>query len=306
MNSINRENPFENLKVRSLFVWFLVSVPIGVLVAVLIDILIDFDKNPAVQFVVFGVWLYGLIFIWALWKFNRLGIGFRSFVGNLPKDYQWSQTVCVVVSILLFSLGSFWIIYYPLSFISPAFVRSVLSKPSLAVLGTSRPIFHNILILLIGVIIAPVIEEILFRGILLHRWSIKWDNQRAMLVSSLVFAIPHMDSFFGNFVFGVVMGMLYIKTRTLIVPIISHMLNNAAAFGLGIFNVFFMSAKTVDVLDEFRSYVWFGVLCTVLSVPWTVYFIRKNWAVTNDELPHIEARRTSSEMGTLVVKAPER
>ena len=37
------------------------------------------------------------------------------------------------------------------------------------------------------IIVAPLIEEFLFRGLMLHKWSIKWNIKKAILFSELEF-----------------------------------------------------------------------------------------------------------------------
>jgi hypothetical protein len=50
---------------------------------------------------------------------------------------------------------------------------------------------------------------------------------RAAVLSSLCFALLHLD-LVGAFAFGMVMCVLYLRTRSLLVPILCHALNNGA------------------------------------------------------------------------------
>ncbi|MBA2176312.1 CPBP family intramembrane metalloprotease [Halobacillus locisalis] len=89
----------------------------------------------------------------------------------------------------------------------------------------SEPIFY-----LIGVIIfAPVYEEFLFRGLLLHGFRQKMGPGLSILITSLLFGFIHD----GYVVFGIVMGlsfglMFHIK-RSLAAAILLHILWNALA-----------------------------------------------------------------------------
>ena len=65
------------------------------------------------------------------------------------------------------------------------------------------------------VVLGPVFEEVLFRGVLLHRWAVKWNLTVALWASSLLFGINHGESFIGGTVFGLVMAILYIETGSL-------------------------------------------------------------------------------------------
>jgi hypothetical protein len=81
----------------------------------------------------------------------------------------------------------------------------------------------------------------------------------------------------GLFIFGLMMSLLYIKTRTLIVPIVCHVLNNLAALGLGVFSTSSNPTETVSILEQFRTYWWVGLVYVILSAPWLFTFIYKNW-----------------------------
>jgi len=79
-----------------------------------------------------------------------------------------------------------------------------------------------------SVFIAPLCEEIFFRGFLLpgllHDLSPTW----ALLVSSLLFAIAHADpgSFVPLFVIGLCLGFLRLRTGSTWASLSLHMLNN--------------------------------------------------------------------------------
>lgn len=77
------------------------------------------------------------------------------------------------------------------------------------------------------IVLAPIIEEFVFRGFLLRRWAAKWGVPTGLVLSSLVFAAIHGFGAAPAFVWGVVLGLLYLWTRNLLVPIGVHMAGNA-------------------------------------------------------------------------------
>ena len=87
-------------------------------------------------------------------------------------------------------------------------------------------------------------EEYLFRGYLTQAFgSLVWGRRAsqalAVLVPALIFALFHGLSqdwpvFFDRFAFGVVAGILVIRTGGLEAPIAMHVLNNFLAFGLAL------------------------------------------------------------------------
>lgn len=86
----------------------------------------------------------------------------------------------------------------------------------------------------IGVgILAPISEELFFRG-LLHTWF--WSKTSRVwlrvLASSALFALAHADSISvvaASSVIGVVNALAYERTRSLFIPIVIHITTNSAA-----------------------------------------------------------------------------
>ncbi|VTQ89162.1 CPBP family glutamic-type intramembrane protease [Hathewaya histolytica] len=90
--------------------------------------------------------------------------------------------------------------------------------------------FNNNLIstTILIVIVAPICEEILFRGIILEMFLKKYSTLKSILVSALMFGIIH-----GNFIQGVetffiaiILGYIYYKTNSLLPCIFLHFVNN--------------------------------------------------------------------------------
>lgn len=89
----------------------------------------------------------------------------------------------------------------------------------------------NILFILIPAIIAPILEEIIFRKILFGSFYKKMNFFIAALLSSLIFAVLHLD-FTHLLIYatmGFVFAFLYVQTKRIIVPIIVHMAINTIA-----------------------------------------------------------------------------
>ncbi len=81
-----------------------------------------------------------------------------------------------------------------------------------------------------GIIIAPFLEEIFFRGIVLRKLE-NFGIPIAVILSSLLFALLHGISIglIYKFVFGIVLAILIYKTKTIMSSIVCHMLNNTIA-----------------------------------------------------------------------------
>ena len=88
----------------------------------------------------------------------------------------------------------------------------------------SMPIWLTVLVV---VLIGPVIEELIFRKLMIDRLS-RYGNTVAILVSSVSFGLFHgnLYQFFYAALVGLVFGFMYAKTRNVLYPILMHVLVN--------------------------------------------------------------------------------
>lgn len=91
--------------------------------------------------------------------------------------------------------------------------------------------------ILLLVILAPLGEELLFRGIAYGalKQSGKW---RAIIISSILFAMAHMQiiHFFAIIPMGIILAYLYERTGSLVTPITLHISANAMLIFLWYYN----------------------------------------------------------------------
>lgn len=82
--------------------------------------------------------------------------------------------------------------------------------------------------ILLSCIYAPFIEEMMYRGIVLNALLKKYSDKIALIVSSLIFGIMHFSLFqsINAFFIGIIIGYLFIKTKSLYLCIFIHFCNN--------------------------------------------------------------------------------
>lgn len=73
-------------------------------------------------------------------------------------------------------------------------------------------------------VMAPIVEEMLFRGIILRSFLQQYERRYAIIGSAIVFGFAHgnLYQFVGASCFGIVAGWLYERTRSLIPEIALH------------------------------------------------------------------------------------
>jgi len=81
----------------------------------------------------------------------------------------------------------------------------------------------------VGVIVAPLVEEIFFRGFLFQGFRSKYGWVISMLLSSAIFAAAHLDpvSLIPTFILGNVLAYMYHRSNSVWPGIILHFLVNA-------------------------------------------------------------------------------
>ena len=116
-----------------------------------------------------------------------------------------------------------------------------------------------ILLVLAIVVIAPIGEELLFRGFLQQILEQNWnDITRSILVTALVFAVIHMNVywFIQIYFLGILLGFLAWKTKSVIPSLILHSVNNGLA----------LTFAMTDI-DQCSLYIWNGHVA-----PWHIVF----------------------------------
>jgi membrane protease YdiL (CAAX protease family) len=270
-------DPFAHIRVRWLLVW--IPLVTGALLALFAGAFPKSLKQPY-QWVTFALAFSLSQAVWIGWQQRRHRLSMSALLAPSPAGDDW-RLLRLVLPIILISLGATWLVYVPLSYLFPRFVTNfiIADSPALFLSGKTT---YNIVVALIVILVAPAVEEVLFRGFLLHRFTHKWGTQRAVLGTSFLFGILHADVL-GHFVFGVVMCLLYVRSGTLRLPIAVHMLNNAIAMTLAAAQL--PRDRNPYSLAEFRSHWWVGVLCLSAGLYILIRLTRGYWDLRSWRLP---------------------
>jgi membrane protease YdiL (CAAX protease family) len=142
-----------------------------------------------------------------------------------------------------------------------------------------------------AIAIGPIVEELVFRGLVLRRLAARWGNSAAIIGSSVVFGILHVDQAVGATVFGVAMALLYMRSHTLAVPIAAHMANNFAA---SLMREYYPETYTVTLAQLHNNLGW-DMLILGLSAPAVVYYCYRYWPRRQDVWPLVGVPGTGAK-----------
>ncbi|MGF1488512.1 MAG: lysostaphin resistance A-like protein [Prochloraceae cyanobacterium] len=170
----------------------------------------------------------------------------------------------------------YWLVFFT-SLVSQDFVKNALESTNEFIIYNADYFFLQViywlLLFTITVIVAPITEEFIFRGAILHRWSTKWGIVAGILMSSFVFGLLHLNIFVITIsIGGIIYALLYIKTGSLLVPIIAHALNNFLFF----VNFFLRDTLSIPRSSEEITILslWYGIVNICMAVPALIYFLK--------------------------------
>lgn len=91
-------------------------------------------------------------------------------------------------------------------------------------------IITTIIVCIQVIVVGPIIEELIFRKLLLGKLLEKYNNKalKPILYSSLAFGIVHFNVLQGIVAFGggIILGLIYYHTKSIKASIFAHILNN--------------------------------------------------------------------------------
>ena len=232
--------------------------------------------------------LYGFFFLFNFRGFSRAGLSYDRLFGTFPTWRTLGRYALWVVPLVISAIASVYVLYLPLSYVFPAFVKSWYLESSTIMIWREGDnyILANAINYLTIVLVAPVMEEFFVRGILLTRWTVKWGVTRAILASSIVFGLLHTNVI-GGFCFACVMAVLYIRTKSLFIPISLHILNNLTARIVGYLTMDPDTPASYVTIAEFQESWWIGLIAFVVSVPCIILFWRRYISKTDWRVPYL-------------------
>lgn len=113
-------------------------------------------------------------------------------------------------------------------------------------------------------VVGPILEEIMFRGLLFKSLERAFRNPTAaIIVSGLLFGLWHGSLVQSVFTasMGIVLAYVYHKTKNLWFPILIHMINNMISFPI--------QGAQGPLISDILNYA-----CLVLIIPFIIVFVR--------------------------------
>ncbi len=179
------------------------------------------------------------------------------------------------IPLIATSMLTLYVLFYPLSHAWPQLIETgPLNMPKFFVWQSDpAALLSNSVNVLTLVVLAPIVEEVAFRGFLLNRWIVKYGALKAIIYSSIAFAVLHVG-LLGMMIFSAVLSVVYLRTNSLIYPIIVHIANNMLVVMWMAAGAASQDGPTSLTAAQFQATWWLGALGGMISVPWLVWFWR--------------------------------
>ena len=184
---------------------------------------------------------------------------------NMARDRYRELSLPVLGVSVVFIFAAMYVLNL---FIEQAGIPNTLEETFLAM---SRNPFGVLSIALL----APVLEELLFRGAI--QGQLQAAGQKpwtAIIVSSLIFGVVHMNPAQIPFAFllGMLFGWLYYRTGSLLPGIIGHVLNNSVAA----INMILYGNTTIEEQIENPLTMWIWAIVAVVACYAAALWLDKN------------------------------
>jgi len=174
--------------------------------------------------------------------------------------------------IIIFHIG----IIIPIFYVLLSFMKNV--DESFSIFTIENMIF--------ALIFAPIIEEIIFRVIMLSGLMMRYTPIKSIIISALFFASIHIDPtniYIGKiitaFLLGFLSGWIFYKTQNLGLCIVLHSFSNFMVFVTAFLGKFILNVNLSEILKINISYV--VVFFSLFLVSVLTYYMKKNFKLLN-------------------------
>ncbi|PKH08542.1 CPBP family intramembrane metalloprotease [Planomicrobium sp. MB-3u-38] len=243
-----------------------------VVAIVSISLLLQATGNLLLHNVVMLLVFYTVLPFWICsYYFQKNGIKLRQILFFTGTARWLLPTAGLTVLLMAFSISIYWLMLRGLASISPIWVEYTLTQQSLP-----DDWWYVAASGFIIAILAPIAEEFVFRGVIMHRLIVSLGLWKGVGLTSLIFSIFHIN-ILGAFMFALVASLLYLKTGTLLVPILLHIFNNSLSVFQYAVNPSFPEWLMVTSIDELYTKTVPNLIALVVSLVLLLLFMRWVW-----------------------------
>jgi len=204
--------------------------------------------------------------------------------GNTTFDFKIENKL-LIPFVIIAAIALLFGVISPISSLipMPEFIKKVLAG------AASEKGFFTFLLMVIA---APILEELIFRGIMLDGLLKRYSPIKAILISSFLFGLVHLNpwQFITGLFLGVFMGWIYYKTKSISFTIIIHASVNLTGYLMRVFCDFDSSRTNKTLYGGTLNLVLVIVGCiSILAI--SIYYLNREFK--KDEIIDSSLRQES-------------
>jgi membrane protease YdiL (CAAX protease family) len=265
---------FEGIKIRKLVLVYVSLVVVFCIISELPVVKSSklFDENLLLLLSNLGV------LAWFVLKLKKSDIDVKKEIINVKITLEKKDIVLSILINVTLTIGILVAAVYALLYVWPSGMKGLLDELN----QTDTSTLYGTIVYAIGAsFIGPIAEEFMFIGVILNRLKMKMGIKKAIILSSILFGMIHLElGIISAVVFGICMSLIYLKTKNIFVTSTIHMINNFIVSAAQVVS-FLMSKGAPEqsiTANDFNLY-WLilGILSLIAGVSMFVYFIKTNW-----------------------------
>lgn len=238
-----------------------VSLGLGLMFATLLPA-IGINNQSIINFIGYNISM--ALIIWIVWRL-------KPAAGPEKKMMYFNRIPAILFVILLLLSLSLNVVLDPITTAipMPEFIEELFA------MLTKRDMWTFLTVGITG----PILEEVLFRGLILDGFLNRYKPGKAIFWSAFLFGLFHLNpwQFIPAFLIGLLLGYIYFKTRSLFPVILIHLVNNSFSY-LTVY-IFGEDVQSYhDIFTESGQYLMFLALALIIftfCLGWLVKTIKE-------------------------------
>lgn len=258
----------KEIKTKGLFMKMFFTLVFGLLIMVALKFCKIRITDSFIEIFSLVITLIWFLLVLKFMKKNNISV--NNFISKPSRKTFILEVPITFIVTYLGGIGLILLMLVLVNYINPNILKSLLSNIS------DKPhelntIFITIISFLGTVVVAPVAEEFIFRGILMNRLYNKYGIGKSIIFSSLIFLIAHLTPNPILLFLGMSCSILVYKYKSLVPAILLHGLNNLIAFIRNLNS----NANMENNLSVNSSFVALGIILFIIYVAYVYINYRK-------------------------------
>lgn len=203
----------------------------------------------------------------------------KEYIKNLFKDYKKCLNIKEIIGRYINSsvinIGLSYLLIGAFILINVNIANEILNTSSAQdILYNGSIIINSISI----VVIAPILEEIIYRKVIFKRLYKKTNVVIGIILSSVIFGLGHAsDSIVFAILFGVILCILYEKYNNILIPISLHFVNNVMSTILLLISDSRGSSEIIILVQQDSyGFLIIGTIASIIGFYFYIRYIYKN------------------------------